>query len=292
MKVALYGRYIEKKLFPTLKQFIYTLSEYGFDIYIYSDFLNYLETEFDYKPSYEKCFYGHKDLDTKINFVISIGGDGTFLDTLSIVRDTKIPVIGINFGNLGFLASISQENIYAAVDSIFKGNYNIEERTLLQLNPKDKLFGDFNFALNDITIQKKNSEMITVHVYIDEEYLNTYWADGLIVSTPTGSTAYSLSVGGPIVTPDSNNFIISPISPHNLTVRPIIIPDDRKISLVPAGRCSQYLLSMDHYSTIVDKSYTFHVEKAKFPMNVLRLEDSNYYSTLRNKLMWGMDKRN
>jgi len=292
MKIALYARHIEKDLFPKLREFIYTLSQYGFEISIFSELLNYLETEFDYSPPYEKCFYSYKDLDTNINFVISIGGDGTFLDTLSIVRDSKIPVIGINFGKLGFLASISQENIYAAVDSLYKGNYNIEERTLLQLNPNDKLFGDFNFALNDISIQKKNSEMITVHVYIDEEYLNTYWADGLIVSTPTGSTAYSLSVGGPIVTPDSNNFIISPISPHNLTVRPIVIPDDGKITLIPAGRSSQYLLSMDHYSTIVDKSYTFQIEKAKFPMHVLRLEASDYYSTLRNKLMWGMDKRN
>jgi len=292
MKVALYARHIEKDLFPKLKEFINTLTQYDIDIYIFSDLLNYLETQFNYNPPYEKCFSSYKDLDTNISFVISIGGDGTFLDTLSIVRDSKIPVIGINFGKLGFLASISQENIYAAVDSLYKGNYNIEERTLLQLNPNDKLFGDFNFALNDISIQKKNSEMITVHVYIDEEYLNTYWADGLIVSTPTGSTAYSLSVGGPIVTPDSNNFIISPISPHNLTVRPIVIPDEGKITLIPAGRCSQYLLSMDHYSTIVDKSYTFQIEKAKFPMHVIRLEASDYYSTLRNKLMWGMDKRN
>ena len=292
MKVALYARHIENNLFPKLKEFIFTLSQYGFDIYIFRDLLNYLKNEFDYSPPYEKSFYSYKDLDTKINFVISIGGDGTFLDTLSLVRDSNIPVIGINFGKLGFLASISQENIFAAVEALYKGDYSIEERTLLQLNPKDKLFGDFNFALNDISIQKKDSEMITVHVYIDEEYLNTYWADGLIVSTPTGSTAYSLSVGGPIVTPDSNNFIISPISPHNLTVRPIVIPDDRKITLIPAGRSSQYLLSMDHYSTIVDKSYTFQIEKAEFPMHVLRLEASDYYSTLRNKLMWGLDKRN
>ena len=248
--------------------------------------------EFDYYPAYHGFFYSYKDLDPGMDFIISVGGDGTFLDTLSLVRDSKIPVIGINFGKLGFLASISQENIYEAVDSLYKGNYTIEERTLLQLNPEDQLFGDFNFALNDISIQKKGSEMITVHVYIDEEYLNTYWADGLIVATPTGSTAYSLSVGGPIVMPESNDFIISPISPHNLTVRPIVVPDKGKITLIPAGRCSRYLISMDHYSKIVDKSYTFQIEKAKFPIRVLRLKASNYYSTLRNKLMWGMDKRN
>lgn len=292
MKVALYARHIEKNLFPKLKEFCYTLSQYGFDIYIFSDLLNYLENEFNYTPPYHGYFQNYKDLDPKINFLISVGGDGTFLDTLSIVRDSTIPVIGINFGKLGFLASISQENIFAAVEALYKGNYSIEKRTLLQLNPDDQLFGDFNFALNDISIQKKDSEMITVHVYIDNEYLNTYWADGLIVSTPTGSTAYSLSVGGPIVTPDSNNFIISPISPHNLTVRPIVIPDEGKITLLPAGRCSQYLISMDHHSKIVDKSYTFQIEKAEFPMHVLRLEASDYYSTLRNKLMWGMDRRN
>lgn len=292
MKVALYATQIDKNLFPRLKEFFHTLAEYGFEIYIFSELLDYLDAEFNYCPTYHGCFYSYKDLDPGMNFIISVGGDGTFLDTLSLVRDSKIPVIGINFGKLGFLASISQENIFEAVDSLYKGNYDIEERTLLQLNPEDQLFGDFNFALNDISIQKKGSEMITVHVYIDGEYLNTYWADGLIVATPTGSTAYSLSVGGPIVMPESNDFIISPISPHNLTVRPIVVPDKGKITLIPAGRCSQYLISMDHYSKIVDKSYTFHIEKANFPIRVLRLKASDYYSTLRNKLMWGMDKRN
>jgi len=292
MKVALYARHIEKSLFPKLKEFLYTFSQYGVDIYIFDDFLKYLKAEFNYSPSYHGCFHNYKDLGTGIDFVISLGGDGTFLDTLSIVRDSKIPVIGINFGKLGFLASISQENIFSAIESLYKGDYSIEKRTLLQLNSEGQLFDDFNFALNDISIQKKDSEMITVHVYIDGQYLNTYWADGLIVSSPTGSTAYSLSVGGPIVVPDSNSFIISPISPHNLTVRPIVIPDEGKITLVPAGRCDQYLVSMDHYSKIVDKSFTLQIEKAKFSMHVLRLDASDYYSTLRNKLMWGMDKRN
>jgi len=292
MKIAIYARNIDQNLLPKLKTFFSSLFEYGFEIYVYSELLEHLKKEWHYDPPHSGYFTNYRDLNPTINFLISIGGDGTFLDTLSLVRDSKIPVIGINSGKLGFLASISKENILEAIDSLYRGNYSIEERTLLQLNPEDKIFGDFNYALNDISIQKKSSEMITVHAYIDNEFLNTYWADGLIVATPTGSTAYSLSVGGPIVMPDSNDFIISPISPHNLTVRPIVIPDEGKITLVPAGRCSKYLVSMDHYSKIVDKAYTFHIQKADFSMHVLRLGNTDYYSTLRNKLMWGMDKRN
>jgi len=292
MQIAIYARNIDEVLLPKLKTFFASLVEYGFEIYVYGELLNHLKKEFQYTPSYSGFFSSYADLNPGIDFLISIGGDGTFLDTLSLVRDSKIPVIGINSGKLGFLASISKENILEAVESLYKGNYIIEERTLLQFNSEDEIFGEFNYALNDISIQKKSSEMITVHTYIDDEFLNTYWADGLIVATPTGSTAYSLSVGGPIVVPDSNDFIISPISPHNLTVRPIVIPDKGKITLVPAGRCSKYLVSMDHYHKVVDKGYTFHIQKADFSMHVLRLGTTNYYSTLRNKLMWGMDKRN
>jgi NAD+ kinase len=292
MKIALYARSIDKDLLPELKSFFSSLAEYGFEIYLYQDLLNHLKDKYSYTPPYAQCFSSYKELDRNIDFLISIGGDGTFLDTLSLVRDTKIPVIGINSGKLGFLASISKEDIPTAVDALYKGDYSIEKRSLLQLNSEDELFGDFNYALNDISIQKKSSEMITVHAYIDDQFLNTYWADGLIVATPTGSTAYSLSVGGPIVMPDSSDFIISPISPHNLTVRPIVVPDNGKITLVPAGRCSKYLVSIDHYSKIIDKAYTFHIQKADFSMHVLRLGTGNYYSTLRNKLMWGMDKRN
>jgi NAD+ kinase len=292
MKIAIYARNIDQELLPKLKSFFSSLADYDFEIYVYSELLNHLIDELHYNPPYSGCFSNYMDLNPTIDFLISIGGDGTFLDTLSLVRDSKIPVIGINSGKLGFLASISKENIIEAIDLLYKGNYIIEERTLLQLNSEDKIFGEFNYALNDISIQKKSSEMITVHTYIDDEFLNTYWADGLIVATPTGSTAYSLSVGGPIVMPDSNDFIISPISPHNLTVRPIVIPDKGKITLVPAGRCSKYLVSMDHYSKIVDKAHTFYIQKANFSMRVLRLGNTNYYSTLRNKLMWGVDKRN
>ncbi len=292
MKIALYARSIDKDLLPKLKSFFISLTEYGFEIYVYGDLLNYLENEYNYSPPYYGCYNSHKELNQSIDFLISIGGDGTFLDTLSLVRDTKIPVIGINSGKLGFLASVSKDDILAVVESLYKGDYSIEKRSLLQLNSEDEFFGDFNYALNDISIQKKSSQMITVHAYIDDEFLNTYWADGLIVATPTGSTAYSLSAGGPIVMPDSSDFIISPISPHNLTVRPIVVPDKGKITLVPAGRCSKYLISIDHYSKIIDKAYTFYIQKADFSMHVIRLGAESYYSTLRNKLMWGMDKRN
>jgi len=292
MKVAVYSRTFDQTFLHHIKDFFNWLNEYGFEVYVFKDLLDYLEERFNYRPAFSDTFHGYRDIRGDMDFVISIGGDGTFLDTVSLVRETGIPVIGINSGKLGFLASIAKEDIHQAIDSLYRGNYTTEDRSLLSVDSDEKLFDGYGYALNDITIQKKESEMITIHVYLNGSFLNTYWADGLIIATPTGSTAYSLSVGGPIVLPNSRNFIISPISPHNLTVRPIVVPDESHILLKPEGRCSRYLVSMDHRSQVIERSTNINVRKASFAMKVLRLNNTSFYSTLRSKLMWGVDKRN
>jgi len=292
MKVAVYGRTFDEGFLSYIRDFFQQLNHFGFQIDIYEEFLSYMIDQYHFHPSVNNTFTGHKDIDEKIDFVISIGGDGTFLDTVSLVRSTHIPVIGINSGKLGFLANIAKEEIPEAVEALYYGRYSVEERSLLHLSSDETIFPDFSYALNDMTIQKKDSQMITVHVYLNGNYLNTYWADGLIIATPTGSTAYSLSVGGPIVLPDTNNFIISPISPHNLTVRPIVVSDDSEIVLKPEGRSSKFLVSMDHHSRIIERVMDITVKKAGFNMKVLRLDNSDFYTTLRSKLMWGVDTRN
>ena len=292
MKVAVYGRTFEEGFLSYIRNFFQLLNTYGFQIHIYQDFLSYMSETYNFHPSVDDTFTGYKDINEKVDFVISIGGDGTLLDTVSLVRRTSIPVIGINTGKLGFLANIAKEEISDAIESLYHGRYTVEERSLLHLSSEETIFPEFSYALNDMTIQKKDSRMITIHVYLNGKYLNTYWADGLIIATPTGSTAYSLSVGGPIVLPDTNNFIISPISAHNLTVRPIVVSDDSELLLKPEGRCSQYLISMDHHSKIVNKIMNITVKKASFTMKVLQLDNTDFYTTLRNKLMWGVDTRN
>ncbi len=292
MKTAIYGRKIEKANIDYIKKLFQYLKKFDFDVLVYKEFYDFLMNEYNYSPSVKDTYSGYKDLEKDTDFVISIGGDGTFLDTLSLVRDTNIPVIGINSGKLGFLANISKEDIPEAIEGLYNKKYTIEKRSLIKVESENSIFSDFNYALNDMTIQKKSSEMITIHSYLDGEFLNTYWADGLIVATPTGSTAYSLSAGGPILLPNNSNFIISPISPHNLTIRPIVVPDECEITLKPEGRCSKYLVSLDHRTKVIDKTMKLKIKKAEFSMSVLRLDSSNFYSTLRNKLMWGMDRRN
>jgi NAD+ kinase len=225
--------------------------------------------------------------------MFSIGGDGTFLETSSLVRNKNIPIVGINTGRLGFLSDIPSDKISEAIDNFFDKNFTIEKRTLLKLDTDNKLFSDFNFALNDVCIHKKDAtSLITIHVYINNEYLNSYWADGLIVSTPTGSTAYSMSLGGPIVVPNSENFIITPIASHNLTVRPIVINNNNELRIKVEGRSENFLVSLDSKSMLVDSTVELTIKKAPFSVNVLKFKNNSFFTTLRNKLMWGIDKRN
>ena len=227
-----------------------------------------------------------------IDFLICVGGDGTILDALTIVRDSKIPVLGINTGRLGFLANGQLEDLKLVISQLEKGNYTLDSRTLFAVESSDDLF-EYNYGLNDFVIHKKEtSSMIVLHTYLNGEFLNSYWADGLIVSTPTGSTGYSLSCGGPIIFPNSENLIITPIAPHNLNVRPVVVSDNYVISFEIEGRASNYMAGLDSRSCSVNRESQIAVRKADHTVNLVRLPDDNFMDTLRSKLHWGLDKRN
>jgi NAD+ kinase len=238
-------------------------------------------------------FQKHADVKDEIDILLSIGGDGTFLETIHIVKDSGIPILGINTGRLGFLASTSKDNIKDALQDIKDNKYRLQTRSLLRLETEQSLFGEDNFALNELTVHKKEtSSMITIHTYIGDLYLNSYWADGLIISTPTGSTAYSLSCGGPIIVPGALDYVITPIAPHNLNVRPVVVPDSRTIRLKIEGRGRDFLCSLDSRSVTIDSAIELIVHKADYEINVIQTEGQNFLSTIRNKMMWGLDRRN
>ncbi|MBI4649664.1 MAG: NAD kinase [Bacteroidia bacterium] len=292
MKIAIYGREFNIEFSKYMEELLKKLNENKVEIFLYNEFYNYLLTTHQIKPKISGLF-NKNGLHEKVNFMFSIGGDGSFLETITYIAKTNIPVIGINSGRLGFLANISKEQISDAIDSLLAGKYSYEQRSLIELKTSSQMFGEFNYALNEFTILRKDTlSMITIHAYINNEYLNSYWADGLIISTPTGSTAYSLSAGGPIVHPESKNFIISPITPHNLSVRPLIVPDSCSIRLKAEGRCSNFMASLDHRSEIFDSSVELLINKANFYINIVKFPSTDFFNTLRNKLFWGVDKRN
>ena len=228
-----------------------------------------------------------------LDLVVSLGGDGTLLESITRVGNSNVPLLGINIGRMGFLATTSKEEVRNAFDLVFENNYNTDRRTLLKLNSDNQLFTDFNYALNDFTILKKDSSsMIAVKVFIDGEYINTYWADGIIVSTPTGSTGYSLSCGGPLIMPGSRNFVITPVSPHNLTTRPLVVPDSSKLSFEIEGRSKNYLCSLDSRIETITSDSKLVIEKAGFLINLIVLPGNSYFKTVRQKLSWGIDYRN
>ena len=238
-------------------------------------------------------FQGNSDLANDLDFVMSIGGDGTLLETVTFVGKRETPIIGVNAGRLGFLATVQTNEVHQAIDKIFSGQYRVEKRSLLKLISDKDLFGGLNFAVNEFAILKKDtSSMIVVHAYLDGVFLNSYWSDGLIVSTPTGSTGYSLSCGGPIVLPESNNFIIAPISPHNLNVRPLIIPDSSELSFKIDDRKKKFLVALDSRSIPVSPNIELKVKKEEFNLMLVSFEGSDFVSTLRKKLNWGLDVRN
>lgn len=238
-------------------------------------------------------FKNSDDLDEQTDCLISIGGDGTLLDTVTLVKNKNIPILGINFGRLGFLASISRDELASAVDSLVNHTYLIDKRSLMHLDSNEPLFGETPFALNEFAIHKRDiSPMVKIHTYLNGEFLNTYWADGLIVSTPTGSTGYNMSCNGPIMFPESACFVITPVAPHNLNVRPIIVPDSTVISFEVESRADQFICALDARREIVNKSIQLAVKKEKFGVNLIRLNENSFLSTLRTKLTWGLDKRN
>jgi NAD+ kinase len=228
-----------------------------------------------------------------IDFAISVGGDGTLLDTVIQIGRHQTPILGINTGRMGFLATVAKENIQTAMDDLFSGEFTIESRSLVTVESSRPLFNGMNFGLNEFTIHKRDSSsMIIVHTYINGQYLNSYWADGLIVATPTGSTGYSLSCGGPLITPGARNFVITPVSPHNLNVRPIIVPDESVISFKIEGRSEKFLISLDSRSTPIDATVELKLRKADFSARLVKFFGYNYFDTLRQKLNWGFDMRN
>lgn len=292
MKIAIYGRDFNDNVLPFVQQVIDALASTKIEIAIYRKFFSFVEKKL-VLPENLTTFDSHQDLPSKADILLSLGGDGTLLDTISFVRDSQIPVIGINFGRLGFLASINKAEISAAINALVNGQYTIDQRSLLNLESKIGLFGDENFALNDITIHRRdNSAMMIIHAYLNGEFLNSYWADGLIIATPTGSTAYSLSCGGPIILPSAQNFVITPVAPHNLNVRPIIIPDDVELAFEVEARSTKFLLTCDSRTETVDRNVKISINKAKFGINLIRLNNETFLTTLRNKLLWGIDTRN
>jgi NAD+ kinase len=292
MQIAIYGRQFGKQFIPFAEKLFNRLRQTNIRYCIYEPFHDFICSKTGLSPQAESLFRSQNEIEGKCDYVFSIGGDGTMLETAAIVKDSGIPIVGINSGRLGFLSSISREDITMAIDALLTGNFSIETRSLLELDSPGHIFGDSGFAMNEFTLQKKNSAMITIQVWLDEYFLNSYWADGLIVSTPTGSTAYSLSVGGPLVTTDTRGFIISPIAPHNLTVRPIVIPDSNTIRLRVKSRNNEFLLSMDSRSVSLTADTEIILKKAGFGISLIRLKNQDFYTTLRNKLMWGADKRN
>jgi NAD+ kinase len=292
MKTAIYGKSFEPEFIPFAKKVFEKLYSIEAKVFIFEPLKKFLQAKYNYTPEVSGTFIKNEDLSSDLDFMISIGGDGTILDTASIVGEKEIPIIGINSGRLGFLANISSNEIPDALDSVFKGNYSYDERSLIEITKPENLFGSFNAALNEITIQKKDSSMTTINVFLNNEFVNTYWADGLIISTPTGSTAYSLSVGGPIISPLSETFIISPIAPHNLTVRPLVVPDLHEIKLTVNGRGNNFLLSMDSHSVELENTTEIILRKSKTTVRLVKLNHQDFYSTLRNKLLWGLDRRN
>lgn len=292
MVIALYGNTIDGEHLKGIELLLAELAKHQAEVIVYAPFHSFIEKKLGYKPQIKALFRTSGEVKHFANFMISIGGDGTFLESVSYIEDSCIPVVGINFGRLGFLAHISSKDIAYAVDQIFKGEYTVENHTALKISVNNNPFKHFPFALNDITIQKKGTAMITINTYINQEYLCTYWADGIIISTPTGSTAYSLSVGGPVVSPLSQTFVISPIAPHNLTVRPLVIPDDSVLTLEMETRDGGILLSLDSRSIVINDDTKVRISKAPFCIGLVRLKGASYYKTLRNKLMWGADSRN
>ncbi len=291
MRIAIYSRGLESNQHHDIKLLLDELALYKIEPVIFQDFFNQFYSCIDI-PSFYSTFNSTDDLED-IDCIISLGGDGTLLDTVTFVRDKGIPVLGINYGRLGFLASIGKDELHSAVEALVKRTYMLDKRTLLHLDANIPLFGEIPYALNEITIHKKDtSPMIKIHTYLNGEFLNTYWADGLIIATPTGSTAYSLSCNGPVIFPDSASFVITPVSPHNLNIRPIIVPDTNIISFEIEGRTNGFLCSMDSRREIVDKEIQIAVKKETFSMNLVRLNENNFLQTLRNKLSWGLDKRN
>jgi len=292
MNVAIYGKKINKQTADHYVQFLAILKDFGWNPILEKELKDQLIKKVGIASNCDE-FSTRAEFKSGIDLAFSIGGDGTFIKTVSYIRDSQVPILGINTGRLGFLANISTDNLEETMELVKNKNYVFQKRSLLKIETESDIFGEENIALNEVTLHKKDTaSMITVHASLDGNYLNSYWADGLIVGTPTGSTAYNLSCGGPIVTPGCQIHLLTPIAPHNLNVRPMVVPDHMPIILSVEGRERTYLISLDGDSKSIPQGEVVTVKKADFMINVIKFQDNNFLDTIRNKMLWGLDKRN
>jgi NAD+ kinase len=293
MKVAIFGQYYQNDTRPIIKDIFVFFNRNEVELIIEESFLKILYEEKILEKQY-KTFKTGAELDRNIDILISIGGDGTILRAATYVGDSGIPILGVNAGRLGFLAKVQKEDIQSFLQIVLEKKYTFSERSLLRLETKPHHEAiEIDFAMNEISVSRKDTtSMITIETSLNDEYLNSYWADGLIISTPTGSTGYSLSCGGPILTPDVKGFVITPIAPHNLNARPLVIPDNTRIKLKVSGREEQYLVSLDSRILSIDNNSELHISKNPFSINMVEFPNETFFKTLRKKLLWGEDKRN
>lgn len=293
MQVVVYSRIAKEKDLPSIQNLFDALHQEGINCYVYAPYLEQIKDKIKFKGAVG-VFESYIDFSVKkIDFIITLGGDGTILGAVTLIRDSNVPILGINLGRLGFLASIEKKRISEAISLLNRGIYSIDERGMLYLESNLPLFGELNFALNDCTLLKRDtSSMITIHTFINGAYFNSYWADGIIISTPTGSTGYSLSCGGPVIFPNSGNFVITPVAPHNLNVRPIVISDDSVISFEVEGRAENFLCTLDSRFETISANHQLAVRKNDFTIKLVQLQEVGFLETLRQKLTWGIDSRN
>jgi NAD+ kinase len=292
MRIAIYARPTPDNHPDYLRLLCTQLSDKGVELIVFEGYYQWLKQHYNFEidlPVFSDEFVP----DSSIEMVLSLGGDGTMLETLKFVRDSMVPVLGVNTGRLGFLASVAKQDLEEVCGKILARKFELDKRSILELVNGKELFGGLPYAINEITVHKKDSSsMISIDAFVDEEFLNSYWADGLIVSTATGSTAYSLSCGGPIMIPGSGNFCITPIAPHNLNVRPIVLGNNHELTLQVKGRAQEFMVSLDSRNAVIENTRKLKVRKADFTFNLIKLEGLSFFNTLRNKLLWGLDKRN
>ncbi len=294
MKIAIYGQYFEQSSAKCLNEVISILAENNVIVVFEAAYLEMVKKVIPLKVAYA-TFETYLDINDSFDYFISIGGDGTILRAITYIRDSGIPILGVNTGRLGFLATVKRDEVTKAFQELFQKKYTLVDRGLLKITIKENAaaFNELNFALNEVTVSRKNTtSMIRVATYLNGEYLTSYWADGLIVSTPTGSTGYSLSCGGPVIAPDANSFVLTPIAPHNLNARPLVIPDDTEIKLVVSGREETHLVSLDSRIASVENETEIQIQKSDFTVKMVEFNSEPFFKTLRNKLLWGEDKRN
>jgi NAD+ kinase len=290
MTIAVYARSTKDNLPIYVEQLSRIFQKEKVKLIIFKEYYEFLKSEYNF--NIELPTFSNATELSKADYLISLGGDGTMLETVSLVRKSGIPVLGVNTGRLGFLATVNKDDLERAALMLINSRFTLDKRVLIELSGCENCFGDVNYALNEFTVHKQESgAMIHVDTYVDGVFLNSYFADGLIVSTPTGSTAYSLSCGGPIMMPDSNNFIITPIAPHNLNVRPIIIPNKKEMSFKVSGRSDSFYVSLDSVTSAIKLNTEIKIKLADFKFNLINLEGQHFFGTLRNKLLWGIDKR-